>query len=165
MAAKNTIVREVSRKSLFASAINVISSSVSFVQGDLLVFDDTNNVLKLPAAEAEGSTFLGVATVSIASGKLIGPYSGIPDAVSTSAINDIPGPAYGVIAKCVAKTGIALAPGDSIYLDPATGTRGVTNTGTKAIGIYQGATVASAAAGQEIEVLLGCRHNGDALKY
>jgi hypothetical protein len=165
MGAKNTIVREVGRKSLFESAINVISSAVSFNQGDLLVFNDTTNLIAIPAAETEGNTFLGVATVSIASGKLIGPYSGISDAVSTSAINDVPGPAYGVIAKCVAKTGIALAPGDSIYLDPATGTRGVTNTGTKAIGIYQGPTVASAVAGSEIEVLIGCRHNGDTLKY
>ncbi len=165
MPAKNTIVREVSRKSLFESAINVISSAVSFNQGDLLVFNDTSNLIAVPAAEAEGSTFLGVATVSIVSGKLVNPYTGIPDAVSTSAISDVPGPAYGVIAKCVAKTGIALAPGDAIYLDPATGTRGVTNTGTKIIGIYQGPTVASAAAGQEIEVLLGCRHNGDTLKY
>lgn len=165
MSAKNTIVREVGRKSLFESAINVISSAVSINQGDLVVFDDTNNILKLPSAETEGSTFLGVMTVSIASGKLIGPYTGISDSVSTSAINDVPGPAYGVIAKAVAKTGIALAPGDSIYLDPATGTRGVTNTGTKAIGIYQGPVIASSVAGQEIEVLFGCRHNGDSLKY
>jgi hypothetical protein len=165
MSGKNTIVREVGRKSIFESAINVISSAVSINQGDLVVFDDTANLLKLPSAETEGSTFLGVMMVSIASGKLIGPYTGIPDAVTTAGINDVPGPAYGVVAKCVAKTGIALAPGDSIYLDPATGTRGVTNTGTKIIGIYQGATVASASAGQEIEVLLGSRHNGDTLKY
>jgi len=165
MSAKNTIVREVGRKSIFESAINVISSAVSFNQGDLLVFNDTSNLIAIPSAETEGSTFLGVATVSIASGKLIGPYTGIPDAVTSSAINDVPGPAYGVIAKCVAKTGITLAAGDPIYLDPATGTRGVTNTGTKIIGIYQGAAVATTVAGQEIEVLIGCRHNGDTLKY
>jgi hypothetical protein len=165
MSGKNTIVREVGRKSIFESAINVVSSAVSINQGDLVVFDDTANLLKLPSAETEGSTFLGVMMVSIASGKLVSPYTGIPDAVTTSAINDVPGPAYGVIAKCVAKTGIALTPGDSIYLDPATGTRGVTNTGTKIIGIYQGATVASATAGQEIEVLIGSRHNGDTLKF
>jgi hypothetical protein len=154
MSGKNTIVREVGRKSIFESAINVVSSAVSINQGDLVVFDDTANLLKLPSAETEGSTFLGVMMVSIASGKLVSPYTGIPDAVTTSAINDVPGPAYGVIT-----------PGDSIYLDPATGTRGVTNTGTKIIGIYQGATVASATAGQEIEVLIGSRHNGDTLKF
>jgi len=165
MAAKNTIVREVGRKSIFESAINVISTAVSFNQGDLLVLNDTSNLIAIPAAETEGNTFLGVATVSILNGKLIGPFTGIPDAVTTSAVSDIPGPVYGVIAKCVAKTGIALNPGDPIYLDPATGTRGVTNTGTKIIGIYQGPVVASAAAGSEIEVLIGARHNGDTLKY
>lgn len=165
MAAKNTIVREVGRKSIFESAINVVDATVSFKQGDLLVFNDTSNLLKIPAAEAEGSTFLGVAMVSILNGKLIGPYTGIQDAVQTSAINDIPGPAYGVIAKCVAKTGIALNPGDLVYLDPATGTRGIAEAGTKAIGIYQGPVIASAVAGQEVEILIGARHPADALKF
>lgn len=164
MAGINTIVRSVAPKSIFESALSVISSAVSFDQGDLLVFDDTNNVLKKPAAEAEGSTFLGVARCSISSGKLVSPYQGT--AVDAAAgIVTVPGPVYGVIARCVLKTGITIAPGDSIFLDPATGTRGVTNTGTKAIGIYQGPAVATSAAGLEIEVLIGARHNGDVLKY
>lgn len=165
MAAKNTIVREVGRKSIFESAINVISSAVSFDQGDLLVFDDSANLLKKPSAEAEGATFLGVATVSIASGKLVGPYTGIPDAVSTTAISDIPGPVYGVIAKCIAKTGDAFNPGDLVYLAPATSSRGVSSAGTKAIGVYQGPVIASAVAGQEVEILIGARHPADALKF
>lgn len=163
MAGKNTIVRSVAPKSIFESAKSVITTAVSFAQGDLLVFDDTNNRLKVPAAEAEGSTFLGVARVTIVSGKLESPYN--TDVVGSQGIQDIPGPVYGVVAKCVIKTGDTIAPGDLVYLDPATGTRGVTVTGTKAIGIYQGPAVAGAAAGTEVEILIGARHPQDALKF
>lgn len=164
MSGKNTITRDVRRASVFESAINVISSALSFKQGDFLVFNTSTNLLQLPVAETDGDTFVGVATVSVSSGKLIGPYTGIPDAVSNSSINDVPGPVYGVIAKCVAKTGIALSPGGLVYLDPATGTRGIAATGTKAIGVYQGAAIASAVAGQEVEILICCRFPGDAIK-
>ena len=163
MAATNRIVREVNKRSVFPSAQAVISSAVSFNQGDLLVFDDTNNLLKVPSAETEGSTFLGIAEVSITSGKLTSPYTGT--AVDASqAISDIPGPAYGVVANLVLKTGDTIAPGDLVYLDPASGTQNVSVTGNKAIGIYQGKAKSSVAAGTTIEVLLGTRHPGDALK-
>ena len=163
MPGKNTIVRSVAPKSIFESAKAVIDNTVTFDQGDLLVFDDTNNLLKKPAAETVGLTFLGVARVSIVLGKLASPYN--TDVVASQSIQDIPGPVYGVVAKCVAKTGITINPGDPIYLDPATGTRGVTNTGTKQIGIYQGKHIVGTAAGLEIEVLIGARHPGDTLKF
>ena len=161
---KNTIVRSVAPKSIFESAKDVISASVSFNQGDLLVFDDSANVLKVPAAEAEGLTFLGVARCDIVLGKLRTPYSGTA-VDAAAAASDIPGPVYGVVAKCVIKTGDSINPGDLVYLDPATGTRGVTVTGTKAIGIYQGPAVVTAAAALEIEVLIGARHPADSLKF
>lgn len=160
---KNTIVRSVAPKSLFESAKSVISAAVSFNQGDLLVFDGAANLLKKPALETEGITFLGVARVSIVNGKLESPYN--TDVVSSQALQDIPGPVFGVVAKCVLKTGDTIAPGDDVYLDPATGTRGVTVTGTKSIGTYQGIAIAGAAAGTEIEVLIGCRFPTDVLKF
>lgn len=163
MAGVNKIVRDLGKKSVFPSAQAVISSAVSFNQGDLIVFDNTANLLAVPALESEGLTFVGIAEVTIVSGKLASPH--VTDVDASSAISDIPGPVYGVVAKLVCKTGDALAPGDLMYLDPATGRRGVTVAGTKAIGIYQGAVVASAAAGQEIEVLLGTRFPADALKF
>ncbi len=119
--------------------------------------------MKKPAAETEGSTFLGVARVSIVLGKIASPYN--TDVVASQAIQDIPGPVYGVIAKCVLKTGDSVNPGDDIYLDPGTGTRGVTVTGTKSIGLYQGPAIAGAAAGTEIPVLIGCRAKNDSLKF
>lgn len=162
MSGKNRIVRTVAEKSIFESAKAVVSAAVSFDQGDLLVFDDTANLLKKPAAEAEGATFVGIARCTIASGKLASPYT--TDVDGSQAITEIPGPAYGVIAKLVLKTGDALNPGDQVFLDPAAGTHHVQAAGTKAIGIYAGPAIGAAVAGQEIEVLLGARHPGDTLR-
>jgi hypothetical protein len=164
MAGKNRITRSVAPKSVFESAQHVIDATVSFNQGDLLVFDDTNNLLKKPAAEAEGSTFLGIAKVTIVDGKLASPYEGTA-VDAAAAISDIPGPEYGSIAKLVLKTGDSINSGDLVYLDPASGTYHVSVAGTKAIGIYQGKDIATAPAGQEIEVLLGARHPADTLRF
>ncbi|HCW07033.1 MAG TPA: hypothetical protein DGG95_06675 [Cytophagales bacterium] len=163
MAGVNNITRSIAPKSVFESALSVISSAVSFNQGDLLVFDDTNNLLKKPAAETEGNTFLGVAPVTVVSGKIASPYN--TDVVASQAVQDVQGPKFGVVAKLTLKTGITINPGDLIYLDPGTGTDGVTNTGTKAIGVYQGSAITTSAAGTKVEVLLGSRFPEDVLKF
>jgi hypothetical protein len=165
MSGKNTITRNVAQKSIFESAKSVIGATTSFDQGDHLFFDTVNHVLAKPAAEADGVTYLGIARVTVALGKLASPYAGLTDVDASVAISDVPGPLYGVIAKCVLKTGDSLNPGDGVYLDPATGTRGVQAAGTKIIGIYQGKAIAAAAAGTEIEVLIGARYIGDVLKF
>lgn len=165
MSAKNLIVRSVAPKSLFESAVNLISSAVSFNQGDLLILDTSGHLLAHAAAESDGATFLGIARTSIASGKIIGPYTGVPDADVSAAITDVAGPQYGVVAKLVLKTGDSVSPGSLVYLDPSSGTQNVQASGTKAIGIVQSAAVSSAAAGTQIEVLLGCRAPVDALLF
>lgn len=162
MAGVNRIVRSINPKSVIEDARSSIDSTVSFNQGDLLVFDDTANLLKVPTAEADGSTFLGIASESVVSGRLARPYSTDVDA-SASTKSAIPGPVCGVIAKLVLKTGAALNNGDNVYLDPASGTYHVQEAGTKAIGKYFGPNISSAAAGQYIEVTLGHRHPGDVL--
>lgn len=162
MAGKNTAYRG-TPKSIFNDAKAVVTSAVSINQGDFVVFNDTSNILALPAAEAEGSTFLGVMPVTIVNGHMKDVY--VTDVDASVAITSIPGPTYGMEFKVILKTGVSISPGDLVYLDPATGTRGVTNTGTKAIGIYQGAAVASAPAGTEIICLIGARHPADALKF
>lgn len=159
---KNREIRDIARKSLFASALNVISSAVSFNQGDLLVFDDTANLLKVPSAEAEASTFLGMAPVTIVSGKLAYPYT--TDVDASQAVTDVPGPIFGVIAKHISKTADAWNPGDAVYLYPTGGAQYVSSAGTKQVGVYVGPAIASAAAGQEVEWYVGDRHPGDALK-
>lgn len=162
MAGKNRIVRTVEKKTIFPSAKAVVGAASDWNQGDLLVFDDAANVIKKAAAEAEGATFLGIAEQSVVDGKLAAPY--VTDVDASIAASEIPGPAFGVVAKLVLKTGDALAPGDLVYLDPASGAYHVQAAGTKAIGVYGGPTIAAAAAGQEIEVLLGARHPGDTLR-
>lgn len=162
MAGVNKIVRDLGKTSVFPDATNVVDATVSFKQGDLLVFNNVSKLLAVPALEAEGATFVGIAEVTVNSGKLATPYLGTA-VDAAQAISSIPGPVANVVAKLVSKTGDAWAHGDAVYLDPATGTRGVSSAGTKAIGIYQGATIASASAGQEIEVHLGHRFPFDVL--
>lgn len=163
MAGKNTITREVRPASIFESAVNVISSAVSFDQGDLLIL--SSNLLAKPAAESDGSTFLGVARVSITSGVVVSPYRN--DVSASQAVADIPGPWYGVVAKCQLKASASLSPGGLVYLDPATGTRGVAASGTKAIGVYQGPSVTGGPSTNltEVEVLIGHRYPGDTLAF
>ena len=160
--AKNTIVREIGRKSIFESAFNVTDSAVSYNQGDLLVFNATTHKIVKPSAESEGSTFLGTAVVTVVNGKLKSPYSTSNDAAIQP--SDIPGPAYGVSALVKLKNGDALASGEPVYLYPAGGEQHVQVAGTKAIGVYQGKNV-TGGTDTNIEVLLGARYYGDVLKF
>lgn len=163
MAAINNIVRSVSPKTIFPDATKVISSAVSYNQGDLLIFNTSTKLIAAAAAESDGSTFLGVATETVVSGKLASPYVTPVDA--SAAVTSVPGPQYGVVALLTLKTGDALLPGGLVYLNPAGGTQHVQASGTKSVGVYQGSTIASASAGQQIEVLLGCRYPSDALLF
>lgn len=164
MSGKNTITRSVSKGSIFESAKAIHDATITYNQGDLLCFDSSAHLIKIPAVEGDGSTFLGVATESVTSGKLNSPYTTAVDAAA--AISDVPGPAYGVIAKCRLKPSDTLNPGDLVYLYP-TDSRGVQASGTKAIGVYQGATVTGAPSTSytEVEVLLGHRYPGDTLAF
>jgi hypothetical protein len=154
MAGVNKIVRSVAPKSLFESAQALVDSTISWNQGDLIYLDTTNHLLKVVTAETQSANFMGVARVTIVSGKIASPYN--TDVVASQSIADVPGPQVGVVAKLVLKTGDSLAPGQQVGLYPAAGTRGVSSTiTTNAVGVYQGPTIASATAGQEIEVYLG----------
>ena len=164
MAGLNTITRSVCPKTLLADADKFVDATVSYNQGDLMIFDVGTGLLGLPALEADGSKFVGVALQDVVLGKIRSPYQGtaVDAAQATPALA---GPQLGVVVKCVSKTGDAWAAGQAVFLDPATGTRGVSSAGTKAIGIYQGKVIAAAAAGQEIEVLLGARYPTDTLIF
>lgn len=159
MAGYNKIVREVAPKSLFPSAQALIDSTTSWAQGDLIVLDITTHKLKKAALETDSANFQGIAVQTIVSGKVASPYN--TDVVASQAITDIAGPMVGVVAKVVLKTGDALNAGAPVYLDPASGSRNVQSLGTTIVGYYQGATIASATAGQEIEVMLGLAFIGN----
>lgn len=149
-------------KSAFESAISVISAAVTFNQGDLLVFDTSAKLLKVPTSETDGSTFLGIAPVTVVSGKIKSPY--VTDVDGSTAITDVPGPQYGVIGNMKLRQGDSFTPGCQVYLDPTYDVQTVAVTGTKPIGLYQGATV-TAGSGTLGEVLIGCRYPNDTLKF
>lgn len=163
-AAKNTIVRSVAPKSVFEDATDLHNTTIDYDQGDFLVYDAATQLLVKPAAETEGVTMLGIAPQTVVDGQPKSPYSGTAVDASQKTPR-LAGPIYGVVARCVAKTGEAYTRGCLVYLHPATGGRGVQVTGTKAIGVYQGPAIASSAAGQEVEVLIGARYPGDTLQF
>jgi hypothetical protein len=162
MSGVNRIVRTISGNTRFPSAVKDISASSTWNQGDLLIWDSSAHIIRLPVSEAEGASMLGISQQTLVAGKLPIPY--VTDVDASRAITDIPGPQFGVVASLVLKTGDALNPGDLVYLNPADGAYHVQAAGTKAIGLYAGAAIASAFAGQLIEVLVGCRFPGDALQ-
>jgi hypothetical protein len=147
---KNRITRSVSPKSVFEDATAMVDATVSYNQGDLLRFDDTNNLIAKFSAETDGSTFLGIASETVVNGALKSPYQGTA-VDAAAALGHVPGPVAGVQAKLILKTGDSINPGDLVYWF---GDQTVTVTGTVRIGRYQGKAIASAAAGTEVEVLL-----------
>lgn len=151
--AKNLITRSVRPGSIFESALALISSAVSFNQGDLLYLDTVNHLIKPVTADADGATILGISRATIVNGKLISSYSGT--AVDASqAIEDIAGPQFGIIARLKLKSGDAFVPGGAVYAC-AVDAQTVSSTGTNKIGIFQDASI-TASSGSTGQVLLGC---------
>jgi len=149
----NTMQLAVSTRSLFPNMHSLISSAISFAQGDLLYLDTTNHLIKKITVETQSATFLGVAPVTIESGKY--PKAYVTDVDASVGIPALPGPQYGSVFTCKLKAGDAIVPGQLVYADPATAGNGVTVTvGTEAIGVYQGAALTAGASGTDIGVLI-----------
>lgn len=163
--AQNRIVRGGNGKSFFESAMDAVDSTVSFNQGDLLVFDAATKLLKVPSAESEAETFLGVAPVTVVDGKLKSPY--VTDVSASEGVSDFAGPRYGDGLVCghILQTGSSLSEGDLVYLAPALGAQYLAATGTKPVGTYVGPTISGSVAGQEIDWVVGARFPGDSLRF
>jgi hypothetical protein len=155
MKAFNRITCSIAPRTLFNDLKNMTDATISYNQGDLLVLDGTNHLVKAIASGETGANVLGLAQATVVDGKPKSPTQGT-DVDAAQAIPSLPGAVYGVIAKLVLKTGDAINSGALVYPDPAAGTYHVTATAGSlvAIGFYQGPAVASAVAGQEIEVHL-----------
>lgn len=154
--AKNRVTRANERKSFFESAKAVISSAVSWNQGDLLYFDDAANLIKVVAATGNAATFLGIAENTVVSGKLQGPYAGLTAVTAAEAIADLVGPSFGVEAALKLKAADVFSPGDKVFLADAqdSQTVSVTDPGdANFIGFYQDSSK-TAAAGDEGTILL-----------
>lgn len=149
---RNNITRSVRPGSMFESALALISTAISWNQGDLLYLDTTNHLIKAMTSDANGATVLGVARNTIVSGKLISPYQGTA-VDSAQAISDVSGPQYGVIANLKLKSGDTFNPGDAVY-GTSTDAQTVSATGTNKIGYFQDAQIV-ATSGSTGNVMLG----------
>ena len=56
--AKNNIVRQIAPKTIFGSALGVLSTSVTYNQGDLIAFDATNKILKPVTGAGDAANIL-----------------------------------------------------------------------------------------------------------
>lgn len=152
--AQNNIIRDGGRsKSMFESVLPVLSTSVTYNQGDLIAFDNTNKVIKAVSGSGDSANFLGVARQTIVSGLMPSPVQGT--AVDASqAIEDAAGPAFGVVAFFKATASDVWNPGDKAYLT-STDAQTITSVAAgSAVGIYQGPAIASATAGQPLNILV-----------
>jgi hypothetical protein len=163
MASQNRIIRSIAPKAIFEEAHSVISSASTWDQGDLLYFDTSAKVIKRLASEGNAATFLGIARTKIVSGVPASPYQGLASQPN-EATGAVPGPQFGLIAALVLKSGDALSPGALVYADPATGNFNVQASGTKDIGVYQGASVTGDGV-TSVEVFLGARYPDDTLRF
>jgi hypothetical protein len=156
----NNIIRGGSQaKSVFQSALPVLSSAVSYNQGDLIAFDSSNHVLE-QAASGMGASFLGVAVNTVVSGVPKSPYSGT-EVDSSVGASDMEGPVYGVVASLTLKTGDSFTLGAPVYLTTDAQTVTVTQPpgSDPSIGMFVGQiAVTTAAAGAKGDILVGLRY-------
>lgn len=164
----NNIIRGGAQgRSIFPSALPVLSSAVNYNQGDLLCYDGTNHVL-IPAATGNFANFLGVAINTVVNGVAKSPYQGTAVDASTAA-SDMGGPLYGVVVTLTADTGSNVYPGSPVYIS-SVGAQNVTSvdpSSADSIGIYMGTqgTIASTTAGQKIDILIGSRYAQNGLRF
>lgn len=158
-ASVDRIVRGDTGQTLFQSGKSAVSSSSTWKQGDLIAF--LSGILNKVSATGNAVTFCGIADNAVTSGKLVGPYDGLTAVDAAQVTPDFVGPKYGVVARLVLKTSDAFAVGAKVYLADGLTTQTVTSSDPgdgNYIGIFVGATVASAAAGQQGDVLIGARY-------
>lgn len=158
----NTVARRVARNTVYADIQALVGASTSFNQGDLLIMNTSTHTVAKPAIESDGSTFLGVAPVTVVNGKLPAIYNSAVDAsVGTPSI---PGPEFGDEIFVMLKASDSLNPGDLVYLDPASGAQFVKSVGSAAIGVYIGAAITAGASGTQIVIKCGCRYPSNTLR-
>jgi len=165
MSGYNNKVRKVATNTVVADIQLLVAPTTSFNQGDLLMMDATNHLVKRLVGETDGANFLGIAPVTIVNGKYPSGYNTSVDAsVGTPSL---PGPEFGDEFSLVLKSGDTLHAGDAVYADPATGNSNVQAAGTKIIGVYTGAEGASITGDgtKTVSCKIGARYPADTLKF
>lgn len=160
----NNIIRWVDGKSLFESAIPVLSSAVTYNQGDLISYDASNNILKPVTGNGDSTFILGVARQTIVSGKAKSPYQGTA-VDSSEGFSDFAGPVYGVVASLKLASGQDYIPGLPVYLTSTDAQTVTSSSGGSSIGIYQGRAITSAATGLSGDVLVGARYGLGGIQF
>ncbi len=168
MAGKNTEVKIISTKQIFPDIRGIADTATNWNQGDILIFNGT--VVRAATAEAEaGTQCIGIAQQNAASGIPIGPYAGLATAAAAG-VQALNGPVYGNTFNMVLKTSETIAPGAYVYAYPTGGANYVaataSSTATAPVGVYVGhVTVTTAAAGTQIECLIGAQFPNSILKF
>lgn len=145
-------------KSLFDSALPVLSSAVTYNQGDLLAFNTSSKVLKV-AATGDGANFLGVAINTVVNGLPKQAYTGTAVDASVG-MSDMGGPLYAVVAQLYLTSGDAFVLGAPVYLTADAQTITVTQPGSDpSVGVFVGpSAITPAASGTKGDVKLGLRY-------
>lgn len=169
MAGSNTEVHIIAPKQIFPDVRGLVSSVSDWNQGDLLMFDTSAKIVRAVTAEGEGTYSLGIAQNNVTDGVPVGPYSGLATSSSTTAMS-VNGPVYGNSYNMVLKTSETISPGSYVYSYPTGGANYVAATASSSatvpVGLYIGhITVTSAAAGTQIECLIGARYPNDSIKF
>lgn len=154
--ARNNLIRQVAPKSLFESALPVLSaaSGCTWNQGDILCMDSNVGYLRPVTGTGDSSIMVGCARSSVTNGVQPSPVQGTP-VDGSQAIEDMAGPVYGTVHQLLLATG-TYKPGAPVYLtaDPQTVTAA---SGGVSVGIYQGKQVTLGATGTYGDVLVGAR--------
>lgn len=169
MAGKNTEVKIIAPKQIFPDVRGITSTASDWSQGDILIFDTVNTIVRAATGEAEGQYVLGIAQQDVTDGIPNGPYGTLVNQSNVGAMA-VNGPVYGNTYNMVIKTGETIAPGAYVYAYPTGGASYVAATAaataTQPVGVYVGhVTVTSAAAGTQIECLIGARYPNNTLKF
>lgn len=153
--ARNTIKRQVAPNCLITDVSNLVDSTISWNQGDLLYMDAANKLVKPLVGDSHGDAILGVAVQTVVSGLVKDVYQGtlVDAAVAPSVIT---GPVFGVEVTLKLKSGDQFVTGDGVYAT-ATDAQTVSSAGSKLIGVYQGPTVTAGASTTGV-CRIGCRY-------
>jgi hypothetical protein len=158
--ALNRVVRSEEAGSLFPDATPVITTAISFNQGDLLCLEPISGTLIPLNSALNSQSFVGIATVTVVTGNLKSPYSTAVDAAQGQ--SKMPGPIFACVASMKLKTGDSFVAGNVVYHDITSDAQTVTavqpvsgSVSGSAIGLFQGPNMTSVASGQQGLVKLG----------
>lgn len=159
----NNIKIYVAPKSIFEAMDGaLVASDQDWEQGDFLVYDSVNKLVKPPSDEAACVTFLGVARQTIVDGKEQQPYVTATSAAQAKV--GLAGPLFGVVCQFNLKSGDTFTQGALVYADVTSDKKTIQASGTKAIGVFQDPTI-TAASSDVGNVLVGARYPSDTLRF